>query len=245
MKIIILAAGMGKRMNNVSKITQIPKCLVTLSDHRTIIGLNLENIQSFEGIESINIITGFKHNLVKEHLGNLFPNKRNIKIIYNSNFQKSIIHSVLKGFESIKNTSSVLLLNGDTYFEKDVFVQASKIANQELDTVTLFGHITNEFYDDDMLINVNERKMLNVGKDLKKANGVSSGAILMCNRGLQKYLDTINLEFIDQLKTLHDILRFISDSEFDIDFVDLGSRSWLEIDEQTYLEHARKYFTFN
>ena len=67
----------------------------------------------------------------------------------------------------------------------------------------------------------------------------------MCNLGLQKYLDTINLEFIDQLKTLHDILRFISDSEFDIDFVDLGSRSWLEIDEQTYLEHARKYFTFN
>ena len=152
---------------------------------------------------------------------------------------------MLKGFESIKKTSSVLLLNGDTYFEKNIFVQASKIANQELDTVTLFGHITNEFYDDDMLINVNERKMLNVGKDLKKANGVSSGAILMCNRGLQKYLDTINLEFIDQLKTHHDILRFISDSEFDIDFVDLGSRIWLEIDKQADLDHARKYFAIN
>jgi choline kinase len=67
----------------------------------------------------------------------------------------------------------------------------------------------------------------------------------MCNLGLQKYLDTINLEFIDQLKTHHDILRFISDSEFDIDFVDLGSRIWLEIDKQADLDHARKYFAIN
>ena len=245
MEIIILAAGMGTRMNNVSKITQIPKCLVTLNNHRTIIELNLENIQSIGGTENINIVTGFKHNLVKEHLGNLFPNERNIKIIYNSNFQKSIIHSVLKGFESIKNTSSVLLLNGDTYFDKEIFMQASEIANQELDTITLFGHITNEYYDDDMLINVVERKIVDVGKDLKKANGVSSGAIFMSNGGLKKYLDTINSEPIDQWKTHHGILQCIRDSGCDIDFVDLGSRNWLEIDEQADLDRARRYFAIN
>ena len=87
--------------------------------------------------------------------------------------------------------------------------------------------------------------MLNVGKNLNKANGVSSVAILMCNRGLQKYLDTINSEPIDQWKTHHGILQCISDSGCDIDFVDLGSRNWLEIDEKTDLDRAIKYFSIN
>ena len=96
-----------------------------------------------------------------------------------------------------------------------------------------------------MLINVVERKIVDVGKDLKKANGVSSGAIFMSNGGLKKYLDTINSEPIDQWKTHHGILQCIRDSGCDIDFVDLGSRNWLEIDEQADLDRARRYFAIN
>jgi len=168
-----------------------------------------------------------------------------IKTINNPNFNKSVTHSVIKGFKNIANTKSVLLLNGDTYFERDVFNKACEISQQGHDTITLFGHITNEYHEDDMLIHVVERKMLDVGKNLHKANGVSSGAILMSNRGLKEYLNTINSKPIDQLKTHHGILQLIRNSGFDIDFVDLGSRKWLEVDEQADLDRARRYFAIN
>jgi len=242
MKIIILAAGMGMRLNECYEHSQIPKCLVDLENHRTLLSANLKNIQSCDDIEDITIVTGYKHDKLEKYLGNLPLNELNIKLIYNSEFQKSVIYSVWKGFENINKASSVLLLNGDTYFEKNIFTLSSKISHQDLDTITLFGHITNKFYDDDMLININEKTLLTVGKNLKRANGVSSGAILMCYGGLQKYLDTINIEPIERLKTHHGILQLISDSGFDIDFVELGSRVWLEVDNKEDLYRAKRYF---
>jgi choline kinase len=245
MVVIILAAGKGKRLNTGSNKKNIPKCLVELNNSRTILELNIEKILSFSEIKHIYLVTGYKHKLVEDFLGATFPYQKNIKTVYNPNFNKSVVYSVKKGFKNINKSDPMLLLNGDTYFDKDIFRQSIELSKKNHNTITLFGYITNEFYDDDMLINVVDGKMLNVGKDLKKTNGVSSGAILMCNRGLQKYLDTINLESIDQLKTHHSILQFISDSGFDIDFADLGKRTWLEVDEQADLDRASKYFGIN
>jgi len=190
------------------------------------------------------LVTGYKHKLVDAFLSTTFP-YHNISTVYNSNFYKSVIYSIKKGFENINTSDPVLLLNGDTYYDKDIFRQAIELSHQDYDTITLFGHIMNKSYNDDMLINVIDSKMLNVGKDLKKSNGVSSGAILMCNGGLRKYLNTINSKPIDKLKTHHSILQFISDSGFDIDFVNLDSRNWLEIDKLEDLDHARGYFANN
>ena len=243
MKIIILAAGCGTRFINSNKSIQIPKCLIKLKNHKTILELNLENIQTCDSIESINIVTGYKYNLVEKHLGDLFPNEWNINLLYNSDYQKSVIHSVLKGFENIDNTSSILLLNGDTYFEKDIFIQANKISHQCQDTITLFGHITNEFYDDDMLLHVIDRKILNIGKNLKKANGISSGAILLCNDGLKKYVETIKNKSIQKLNTHHGIINEIIKSSYTkIGFVDIGLRQWIDIDNQKDLKNVQENF---
>jgi len=93
-----------------------------------------------------------------------------------------------------------------------------------------------------MLINISDRKICNVGKNLKNANGISSGAIFMCNRGLKKYLDTINIESVDRFKTHHAILQFIQNSGYDIDFEELGSRNWFEVDDKEDLYRAKNYF---
>tara|TARA_B100000315_G_scaffold251090_1_gene285282 strand:+ start:1615 stop:2358 length:744 start_codon:yes stop_codon:yes gene_type:complete len=247
MKVIVLAGGIGKRYNiGQDETDNIPKCLVCIESKHTILDSNLKTLLKFKEVEEVLIVTGFKHNLIEDHLRLFYTGNNIIKTIYNPKYQDSIIYSVKKGFKKINNTSSVLLLNGDTYFKSDIFKKAADISVKERDTITLFGHLTNEYYNDDMLTNVIGRKMLNVGKDLREANGVSSGAILMCYRGLQKYLNTINLEPINRLKkTHHGILQFISDSGFDIDFVDLGGRKWFEVDEQADLDRVRKYFAIN
>jgi len=182
-----------------------------------------------------------KYELVNKLLYLTYPNVPIIKTVYNPDFKKGIIYSVRKGFSNIIKDETVLLLNGDTYFDIDIFSQVFEISQKNNDTITLFGHLTTEFYDDDILLNVISGKLNNVGKNITKANGVSSGAILICNRGLRKYLDSINSKSVVNLKTHHGILKFISDSGFDIDFVDLGSRKWLEVDGQADLDRAKRY----
>jgi len=238
--IIILAAGIGRRFSIDSNKNEIPKCLIELDNSKTILEMNLEKILSFNDIKHIYIVTGYKYELVKELLYLKYPSMPIIKTVYNPDYEKSIMYSIKKGFENIIN-ESVLLLNGDTYFEKDIITEAYKISQKDNDAITLFGYLTNEFYNDDMLLNVIGGKMYNVGKDIINANGVSSGAIHMCNRGLQKYINTINLKSINKMEIHHKILKFISESGYDIDFVNLGSRKWLEVDEITDLDQAKRY----
>ena len=60
MRALILAAGQGKRLGNASK--NRPKCLVELFG-KTIISNQLEVLNS-NNIEEINIVTGYKSNLL-------------------------------------------------------------------------------------------------------------------------------------------------------------------------------------
>ena len=239
-KVILLAAGIGKRLINGNKDVQIPKCLVELETSKTILKINLEDLLSFREINDISIITGFKHKVIDDYLQANFPDyQNNIKTIYNPEYKKSVVFSVIKGFENIGKEKSALLLNGDTYFFKDVFDKVCDIADSNPDTISLFGHISESYYNDDILVEVVDKKVINIGKNLKTSNAVSSGAILLCNRGFDKYLDTIRNEPIQNLKTHHGIIQRIQRSGYYIEFIDLGVRSWLEVDTKEDLIRAR------
>ena len=76
MRALILAAGQGKRLGKASK--NRPKCLVELFG-KTIISNQLEVLNS-NNIEEINIVTGYKSNL----LDNL-----NLNVYHNKDFEKT------------------------------------------------------------------------------------------------------------------------------------------------------------
>lgn len=63
MKAIILAAGRGSRMKNMTN--EQPKCLVDLNG-KTLLERQLESLKK-AGIEDIGIVTGYKHEMLKKY----------------------------------------------------------------------------------------------------------------------------------------------------------------------------------
>jgi len=63
MKAVILAAGRGSRMNDLT--TEKPKCLVELNG-KTLLNLQIDAIRA-SGINEIGIVTGYKNDLLQQH----------------------------------------------------------------------------------------------------------------------------------------------------------------------------------
>ena len=105
MKIIILAAGIGSRLGNT-----LPKPLTTLKNGKSIMQMMIENLSSKFNIDDINVVVGYKKNLIMES----FPS---LSYIYNpffdsTNTSKSLLMALKKN-----NNSDILWLNGDVIFD--------------------------------------------------------------------------------------------------------------------------------
>lgn len=144
MKIIILAAGIGSRLGN-----PFPKPLTPLKNGKSIMQMQTENIASKYDIDDINVVVGFKKDLIMER----FPE---LTYVYNpffdrTNTSKSLLQALRK-----HRDKSVLWFNGDVVFDEkildilDPYIQAnesfvavntSKVADEEVKYTLKNGYV--------------------------------------------------------------------------------------------------------
>lgn len=106
MKIIILAAGIGSRLGN-----PFPKPLTPLKNGKSIMQMQTEHIASKFNIDDINVVVGFKKDLIMER----FPE---LTYIYNPFFDRTnTSKSLLQALKKHRN-ESVLWFNGDVVFDE-------------------------------------------------------------------------------------------------------------------------------
>lgn len=111
MKAIILAAGRGTRLENVSKM---PKCLLSLGNE-TLLSRMIHMLNSF-GISDITLVTGFCHQKVE---GEAVKVASNIKVYYNPFFEYSnSIASLWMAREEI--FGNIICMNADLYLEEGI-----------------------------------------------------------------------------------------------------------------------------
>ena len=109
MKIVILAAGIGSRLGN-----PFPKPLTPLKDGRSIMERQVESLSEIFSEHDINIVVGFKKDLIMER----FPD---LTYIYNQFFDSTnTSKSLLKALKKNRK-EDVLWLNGDVIFEPEIF----------------------------------------------------------------------------------------------------------------------------
>ncbi len=144
MKIIILAAGIGSRLGN-----PFPKPLTPLKNGKSIMRMQTDNIASRYDIDDINVVVGFKKNLIMER----FPE---LTYVYNPFFDRTnTSKSLLQALKKHKD-KSVLWFNGDVVFdaklldilnpyiennESFVAVNTSKVADEEVKYTLKDGYI--------------------------------------------------------------------------------------------------------
>ena len=114
MKAIILAAGIGSRLENSN-----PKPLTKLKNGETILGRQVAYLSESLGMNNIIAIVGYKKDLIMES----FPN---LLYVYNNFYDTTnTSKSLLAGLIKIEN-EDVVWLNGDVVFEKKLLPQIIK-----------------------------------------------------------------------------------------------------------------------
>ncbi len=117
MQLIVLAAGMGKRLPLTKRY--IPKCL-TLINKKSIVSHNLNFYNKFKNKI---IITGYRSNELEN-----FSKKNKFKTIKNKKYKKTnMVYSLFLASRYIKE--DVVVCYGDIIFNKDIYKNLKKKIN--------------------------------------------------------------------------------------------------------------------
>jgi choline kinase len=226
LKIVILAAGIGSRLGN-----PLPKPLTLLKSGKSIMEFQTENIASKYDIDDINVVVGFKKDLIMER----FPE---LTYIYNpffdqTNTSKSLLQALKKNRDK-----SVLWFNGDVVFDKLILdvLHPHIEANESFVAVN-----TSKVADEEVKYTLNNNYIDKLSKEVKNGLGeavginfISSNDIKFLIKRLEECSDNDYFEKGLEIAIEYDQIRVIP--------IDISKYSCIEVDFKEDLENANKIF---
>ena len=112
---IILAAGLGSRLGDITK--EKPKCLLHVGEERIID--RLIRSLSTKKISKITVVVGFLGYMIEDHINRNF---RDIEIVYNDDYRTTNnMYSMLLGLERVSKDYSVISINADCIYGEKYF----------------------------------------------------------------------------------------------------------------------------
>jgi choline kinase len=141
MQAVILAAGMGTRLQHLTE--EIPKPLVELNG-KTLLGRKLDKLLKIPEITEIIIVVGHLGKKIEEYVKTNYPD--NIRIIHNDEYRKGGVITALKAEPYIND--GFLLLNADHLFSAKAYQKLIK----ETKGITVCSFLNRKPYDDEMKI---------------------------------------------------------------------------------------------
>jgi choline kinase len=222
MKIIILAAGIGSRLGN-----PFPKPLTKLKNNKSIMQMMTENISSTFDKDMINLVVGFKKDLIMES----FPD---LTYVYNQYFdQTNTAKSLLKAIRKNKG-ESILWMNGDIVFDKNILTRLKKYIDKDISFVAVN---TSKVADEEVKYTLNDECIHKLSKEVENGLGEAVGINFISS----KYVDL----FIKRLEECKDNDYFekalelaIEKDGFKIKAVDISDFNCIEIDFEEDLKNA-------
>lgn len=245
MKAIILAAGMGTRLQPFTN--NIPKGMVKIFD-KSLIEMQIENYQNC-GINEITIVTGYCSDKI---------NFKNINYVKNENFALTNMNESLFCAKEQLN-DSVIISYSDIIFEKKVIQQLINFMGDIGVVVNMNWKTTYEgrmLHPRDEAENVllSNNKILEIRKGIKKKNDDQEiaeflGLIRLSKKGAKKIVEKYT-----QLKKYHkgkfhnaisfqqayltDMVQELIDSKTIVEPIFINGK-WMEVDTPEDLERAQ------
>ena len=222
MKIIILAAGIGSRLGN-----PFPKPLTKLKNHKSIMQMMTENISFSYSLDLVNLVVGFKKDLIMES----FPN---LTYIYNQYFdQTNTAKSLLKAIKKNKD-HSILWMNGDIVFDKNILIKLKEYIDKDVSFVAVN---TSKVAEEEVKYTLKDNYIDELSKTVENGLGEAVGINFISS----KYIDS----FIKRLEQCDDNDYFeralevaIEKDGFKIKPVDISEFNCIEIDFEEDLKNA-------
>lgn len=224
MKIIILAAGIGSRLGN-----PFPKPLTPLKNGKSIMKMQTDNIASKYNIDDINVVVGFKKDLIMER----FPE---LMYIYNpffdrTNTSKSLLQALKK-----HRDKSVLWFNGDVVFDEKIL----DILNPYIEANESFVAVnTSKVAEEEVKYTLKDGYIKELSKIVKNGLGEAVGINYISSNDILKFID--RLEECDENDYFERGLELaIEKDNLKIKAVDISMYNCMEIDFAEDLENVNK-----
>lgn len=224
MKIIILAAGIGSRLGN-----PFPKPLTPLKNGKSIMEYQTENIASKFNIDDINVVVGFKKDLIMER----FPE---LTYIYNpffdrTNTSKSLLQALKKNRDK-----SVMWFNGDVVFDRQIL----DILHPFIESETSFVAVnTSKVADEEVKYTLKDGFINELSKTVKNGLGEAVGINFISSKDIQAFIN--RLEECDDNDYFERGLELAIEKDgIKITAVDISAFNCMEIDFVEDLENVNK-----
>ena len=222
MKIIILAAGIGSRLGN-----PFPKPLTPLKNGKSIMKMQVENMTSRYDVDDIDVVVGFKKDLIMER----FPE---LTYVYNPFFdQTNTSKSLLRALKKYKD-KSVLWINGDVVFDKHIFDKLQPLITAKISFVAVN---TNKVGEEEVKYVLKDGYINQLSKTVKNGAGEAVGINFISSDDIPIFIN--RLEECDNNDYFERGLELaINKDDLKIKAVDISQYNCMEIDFIEDLENA-------
>jgi choline kinase len=231
MKAIIMAAGVGKRLQalNINK----PKCLIKVGSEPLI--RRSVNLLVSKGISDITVIVGFKGHLIRNELNN------DVAYFENPDFHSTnSIKSLWYAKDLLED--DVLLLNGDLYYEHVILDYAINQTNP----VVMLADST-RIDNADYRFSFRDGQIDQFGKHLtnQETDGEYIGIVRIDQCFIKTFKETLE-EMITAGKSniwWEDVLYSFIAEQIPIHYFDVAGTFWSEVDTLQDYNYLQKWIT--
>lgn len=226
MKIVILAAGIGSRLGN-----PFPKPLTPLNNGKTIMGMQVANLAYKFNMDDINVVVGFKKDLIMER----FPD---LLYIYNPFFDcTNTSKSLLKALKKSRNTS-VLWLNGDVVFDGNLL----SVLQGHIDSENSFVAVnTSKVAEEEVKYTLKDGYIDELSKNVKNGLGEAVGINFIAQKDINSFITRLE-ECDDNDYFERGLEMAIAQDGVKISAIDISKFDCMEVDFRDDLENANKLF---
>ena len=249
-KAIILAAGIGKRLGNLTK--DLPKCLLPIDSDNVLIDFSLNALKE-TGTNKITFVTGFLEHKLKEHISKQWSGKFDFKFIFNEKYKEyNNIYSAYLAKDIWDDET--ILLNSDIIFHPDIL----RNLHREADSRSVLQYASTSFLiiDDSKILTPESMKTeidkegrikkINKNLDLETSFGEYIGITYLRGHDRVKFLESLKNNVVGAYgrKPLLDL--YYEDAlahvlnEISVYPCSTNGLPWTEVDTEEDYEHAKK-----
>lgn len=243
MKVIIPAAGQGKRIPTYSKV--VPKPLIKLGKNKTLLEVNLKRISSSGIASEVIIITGYKAKKIEKHVKNIDSSLK-IKTIFNKHYQDTNPLISLWTAREEMEKNDFIIINGDTIFASKVYKKVTKEIKKHKKGIWMVLSKDKTFVKDDVKVKILNKKVKEIGKNISKSESkyVSSGFVILKGRKRKEFFSFLKKRskrkgFLNSNLIWHDVLADLVKKGGSINFIKIKINDWQEVDTLSDLILAR------
>ena len=233
MKALILAAGIGKRLN-----FNLPKILLKIGK-KTLLERHYENLLNF-GIKEIGLVIGYKSNYLVNFINKIDKDKK-IKIFKNLKYKEGSIVSLVCAKSFFQKKGDLILMDGDVLYDKKILKKL--ITSKKNNSLLLDKKI--EPGEEPVKVCIKNNKVCDFGKIIGSNfdfQGESVGffkfsrnaSFILLNESKKIMKNNRNAMYEDAIQ------KIIKYKKFFIAFENITNLPWVEIDFKKDLQLAKK-----